>query len=73
MKPNAKDIQYLVFQINTYYHNGEKKSRHSASGHAYEGINDILKRKGDTSENISVKKGKPGGKNCVRRWHIFEG
>ena len=46
MKPNAKDIQYLVFQINTYYDNREKKSRHSASGHAYEGISDILKRKG---------------------------
>ena len=46
MKPNAKDLQRLVFCINTYYNNGKKKSRHSASGHAYEGISDILKRKG---------------------------
>ena len=46
MKPNEKNIQRLVFRINTYYVNGKKKSRHSASGYAYEGISDILKRKG---------------------------
>ena len=46
MKPNAKDLQHLVFCINTYYEKRKKKSRHSASGHAYEGISDILMRKG---------------------------
>ena len=46
MKPNAKDLQCLAFSINTYYHNRKKKSRHSTSGHAYEGISDILMRKG---------------------------
>ena len=46
MKPNAKDIQCLAFRINTYYDSGKKKSRHTASGHALEGISDILKRKG---------------------------
>ena len=46
MKPNAKDIQCLVFHISTYYNNGKKKSRHSASGHAYEGISNIPRRKG---------------------------
>ena len=45
MKPNAKDLQCLVFCINTYYDNRRKKSRHSTSGHAYEGISDILMRK----------------------------
>ena len=46
MKPNAKDIQRLVFRINTYYDNRKKKSRHSASGHAWERISDILRGKG---------------------------
>ena len=46
MKPNAKDIQRLVFCINIYYDNRKKKSRHSASGHAYVGISDILRKKG---------------------------
>ena len=46
MKPNSKDIQRLVFCINTYYDNRKKKSRYSASGHAYEGISDILRGKG---------------------------
>ena len=46
MKPNVKDLQHLVFCINTYYEKRKKKSRHSASGHAYEGISDILMRKG---------------------------
>ena len=34
MKPNAKDLQCLVFRINTYYDNKKEKSRHSTSGHA---------------------------------------
>ena len=46
IKPNAKDIQRHVFCINTYYDSRKKKSRHSVSGHAYDGISDILKRKG---------------------------
>ena len=45
MKPNVKDLQCLVFCINTHHDNRKKKSRHSTSGHAYEGISDILRRK----------------------------
>ena len=45
MKPNVKDLQCLVFRINTHHDNRKKKSRHSTSGHAYEGISDILRRK----------------------------
>ena len=45
MKPNAKDLQCLVFCISNYYDNKKKKSRHSALGHGYEGISDILRRK----------------------------
>ena len=46
MKPNAKDLQRLAFRINTYHDNRKKKSRHSASDHVYDGISDILRRKG---------------------------
>ena len=68
MKPNAKDIQRLVFRINTYYDNGKKKSRHSVLGHAYEGISDILKRKGGhIRKYLCAKMVNQGGKNCVRR------
>ena len=45
MKANAKDLQRLVFCIKTHYDNGKKKTRHSASGHACEGISDTLRRK----------------------------
>ena len=45
MKPNAKDLQRLFF-ASTLITTTEKKSKHSASGHAYERINDILRRKG---------------------------
>ena len=47
MKPNAKDLQRIVFHISTYYDIRKKKSKHPASGHAYEGISDILMRKGE--------------------------
>ena len=73
MKPNAKDLQCLAFSINTYYHNRKKKSRHSTSGHAYEGISDILMRKRQTHQKIFMqKKGKPEGKGCVRRRRLLE-
>ena len=57
IRPHAKDLQRLVFCINTYYDN-EKKSRHSASGHAYEGIINILTRKGGHIKKKKKKKKK---------------
>ena len=45
MKPRAKDLQCLVFCISNYYDNKKKKSRHSALGHGYVEISDILRRK----------------------------
>ena len=53
----------------------KKKSRHSASGHVYGGISNILRRKGGHIKKkiiIMRKKGKSGGKNCVRRRRLFE-
>ena len=54
MKPNAKDLQRLITTT-------EKKSRHSASGHACEGISDILRRKCGHTENIYAEKGQTRG------------
>ena len=65
MKPNVKDIQRLVFWINTYYDKGKKKSRHSALGHAYEGIHDILKRKGGHIRKHLCRKKKNQGTRTV--------
>ena len=56
MKPNAKDLQRLIFFMKTHYDNGKKKSRHSASGHAYKGISDTLRRKDGHTEIIYVEK-----------------
>ena len=65
MKPNAKDIQRLTFHINTYYDNRKKKSGHSASGHAYEEIRDILKRKGGHIRKDLCEKGVNQGTRTV--------
>ena len=66
MKPNAKDLQRLVFRINTYYDNGKKKSRYSASGHAYVGISDILKRKGGhIRKNLCQKRVNQGARTVL--------
>ena len=57
MKLNAKDLQRHVFRINNYCDNGNKKSRHSASGHAYEVISDKLRRKGGhTRKHLCTKR-----------------
>ena len=73
MKPNAKDLQRLIFFMKTHYDNGKKKNRHSASGHAYKGISDTLRRKdGHIRNHLCGKKGKPGGKDYVRGLGLLE-
>ena len=72
IKPNAKDIQRHVFCINTYYDSRKKKSRHSASGHAYGGISDILKRRQTHQKTFMRKTSKLGGKNCITRQPFSE-
>ena len=66
MKPNAKDLQRLFFCINTYYDNRKKKSRHCNSGHAYEGISDILRRKSrHIRKHLCGKRANQGAKTVL--------
>ena len=45
----------------------EKKSEHSALGHAYEEISYILRRRGRHIRKHLCGKDKSGGKDCARR------
>ena len=66
MRPSAKRLQRLVFRINTYYDNRKKRSRHPASGHAYEGISDILRRKdGDIRKHLCGKRTSQGARTVL--------
>ena len=49
MKPNANDLKHFVFSHQHLLQQQKEKSRHSVSGHAYEGIegiSDMLRGKG---------------------------
>ena len=70
MKPNAKDIQHLVFFINTYYDSGKKRAG-ITSGHAYGGISDILRRKDGHIRNHLCGK-MVNQLDCVRGQPLFE-
>ena len=66
IKPTLKEIQKLDFKITTYFDNNKKKSRHSASGHAYVGIKGLLGRKqGLIRKYLSGKRANQGSRTVI--------
>ena len=65
-KPSLRDIQGLSFKILTYYDKNKKKSRHSASGHAYVGIKRMLGQKqGLIRKYLSSKRANQGARTVI--------
>ena len=73
MKPNAKDLQCLVFCISNYYDNKNKKEQTFCLGPWIRGNKWYTEEKKRIHQKTFMrKKVKPGGKNCVRRQCLFE-
>ena len=71
MKPNAKDLQRLVFRINTYYNNGKKEQVFCPRTCIWGYKRHTKKKRWTHQKTLMRKKGKSGGKNYVRRQRLF--
>ena len=72
IKPNAKDLQRLVFCINTYYDNRKKEQAFCFGSCIREDKWHTGEKRLTHQETFMRKESKQGGKNCVRRRCLFE-